>query len=230
VLPASENADPPNFWSLYRWHIQDPINFARDLRVTIQALGWGADGKYKKMADDIASVAFWYQAEPHQPFPRLPALAERVRDAQRAPLRLNGALEMEALPVRAHANDTVVQTQDLRPYGHGWSQDAHLFVQAHQVGDFVEVVIPAKDATPRKLVLYTTRANDYGQLRFLVNGKKAGSTFDGYAERPAPSGPMDLGVHEPQDGQFVLRAEVVGCNAAATGARYYFGLDAVVLQ
>ena len=48
VLPSSDAAEPPNFWSLYRWHIQDPIYFERNLRVTIQALGWGADGKYKK--------------------------------------------------------------------------------------------------------------------------------------------------------------------------------------
>jgi len=47
VLPASESAAPPNFWSLYRWHIQDPVNFEQSLRVTIQALGWGNDGKYK---------------------------------------------------------------------------------------------------------------------------------------------------------------------------------------
>ena len=30
---------PPK-WSLYRWHILDPIRFQEDLRVTIQALGW----------------------------------------------------------------------------------------------------------------------------------------------------------------------------------------------
>ena len=80
VLPASDAAEPPSYWSLYRWHIQDPINFDENLRVTIQALGWGTDGKYKKLSDDIASVAYWYQAEPHAPFPKLPALAERLRD------------------------------------------------------------------------------------------------------------------------------------------------------
>ena len=41
VLPASESDEPPSFWSLYRWHIQDPINFEENLRVTIHALGWG---------------------------------------------------------------------------------------------------------------------------------------------------------------------------------------------
>lgn len=59
-------------FSLYRWHITDPIRFARDLEVTIQALGWRADGRYLPLQDDIASVAYWYQAEPHAPFPALP--------------------------------------------------------------------------------------------------------------------------------------------------------------
>jgi hypothetical protein len=60
-------------FSLYRWHIVDPIRFERDLRVTIQALGWRGDGTYLPLQDDIASVAYWYQAEPHTPFPALPA-------------------------------------------------------------------------------------------------------------------------------------------------------------
>jgi hypothetical protein len=60
-------------FSLYRWHIMDPIRFARDLRVTIQALGWRAGGRYLPLQDDISSVAYWYQTEPHAPFPKLPA-------------------------------------------------------------------------------------------------------------------------------------------------------------
>jgi hypothetical protein len=63
-------------FSLYRWHIMDPVRFEKDLRVTIQALGWmagrsGNDSRYLPLQDDIASVAFWYQREPHAPFPRL---------------------------------------------------------------------------------------------------------------------------------------------------------------
>jgi hypothetical protein len=57
---------------LYRWHIMDPIRFQNNLRVTIQALGWWPDGKFQPLEDDIASVAYWYQLEPHGPFPVLP--------------------------------------------------------------------------------------------------------------------------------------------------------------
>ncbi len=59
-------------FGMYRWHIMDPVRFEQDLRVTIQALGWRTYGRYLPLQDDIASVAFWYQAEPHAPFPQLP--------------------------------------------------------------------------------------------------------------------------------------------------------------
>ncbi len=59
-------------FGMYRWHIMDPIRFEKDLRVTIQALGWHSGGRYLPLQDDIASVAFWYQQEPHAKFPKLP--------------------------------------------------------------------------------------------------------------------------------------------------------------
>ena len=65
-------------FGMYRWHIMDPVRFQEDLRVTIQALGWRSslEGKrrYLPLQDDIASTAFWYQREPHAPFPELPGL------------------------------------------------------------------------------------------------------------------------------------------------------------
>ena len=59
-------------FGLYRWHIPDPVRFEADLRVTIQALGWRPNRTYLPLRDDIASVAYWYQVEPHAPFPKLP--------------------------------------------------------------------------------------------------------------------------------------------------------------
>jgi hypothetical protein len=57
----------------YRWHILDPIRFESDLRVTIQSLGWQSEGRYLPLQDDLASVAYWYQLEPHNKFPVLPS-------------------------------------------------------------------------------------------------------------------------------------------------------------
>jgi D-arabinan exo alpha-(1,3)/(1,5)-arabinofuranosidase (non-reducing end) len=59
-------------FGLYRWHVMDPVRFDEGLKATMQALGWWPDGKYEPLTDDIASTAYWYQAEPHAPFPALP--------------------------------------------------------------------------------------------------------------------------------------------------------------
>jgi hypothetical protein len=63
-------------FGMYRWHIMDPVRFQTDLRVTMQALGWRSGRRYLPLQDDIASTAFWYQAEPHAPFPTLPGRDE----------------------------------------------------------------------------------------------------------------------------------------------------------
>ena len=62
---------------LYRWHVMDPIRFEKNLRVTIQALGWRPNGKYLPLEDDLASVGYWYQAEPHAAFPKMPEPSAR---------------------------------------------------------------------------------------------------------------------------------------------------------
>jgi hypothetical protein len=59
-------------FGMYRWHITDPIRFEKDIKVTIQALGWYLDGRYLPLQDDIASVAFWYQTLPTVKLPELP--------------------------------------------------------------------------------------------------------------------------------------------------------------
>lgn len=59
-------------FSMYRWHITDPIYFKEDLKVTIQALGWRSPHRYLQLRDDISSVAFWYQDSICKNFPQLP--------------------------------------------------------------------------------------------------------------------------------------------------------------
>jgi len=62
-------------FGMYRWHVMDPIRFQQDIRVIIQDLGWRSamegEMRFATRQDDIASTAFWYQSEPHNPFPSL---------------------------------------------------------------------------------------------------------------------------------------------------------------
>lgn len=63
-------------FGVYRWHVMDPVRFERSLTVNVQDLGWREGGRYLVQKSDISSVAYWYQREPHAPFPKLPARDE----------------------------------------------------------------------------------------------------------------------------------------------------------
>jgi hypothetical protein len=69
--------DGPGKWTLYHWDIMDPVSFRRNPRRDVQALGWWPNSRYQPIADDIASVAYWYQSEPHTSFPKFLALEAR---------------------------------------------------------------------------------------------------------------------------------------------------------
>lgn len=63
---------PQRRFNMYRWHIEDPVYFKNDIKVTIQALGWRSGGRYLPLQDDISSVAFWYSDSLLDIYPALP--------------------------------------------------------------------------------------------------------------------------------------------------------------
>jgi len=58
--------------SLYRFHIEDPIYFESSLRFSIE------HGHANNLANDYSSTAYWYQTEPHFPFPQLLNVEKRM--------------------------------------------------------------------------------------------------------------------------------------------------------
>ncbi len=59
-------------WSLYRWHIEDPVRFTKSLRFSIE------HGHANDQSNEYSSVAYWYQLEPHKPLPPLPPVEARL--------------------------------------------------------------------------------------------------------------------------------------------------------
>ena len=59
-------------YCLYRWHAESPIAFEKSIRVTIE------HGHANHRSDNFYSTAYWYQTEPHTPFPTLPAPEDRI--------------------------------------------------------------------------------------------------------------------------------------------------------
>jgi hypothetical protein len=59
-------------WSMYRFHIEDPVMFEKSIKVTIE------HGHGNVQSNDYSSVAYWYQTEPHRAFPPLPGVDKRL--------------------------------------------------------------------------------------------------------------------------------------------------------
>ncbi|MDR2631660.1 MAG: DUF2961 domain-containing protein [Spirochaetaceae bacterium] len=76
VFNPYHNDDTMPQRGFYRWHIMDPILFTEDLRVTLQQIGVCHKGLFERQ-DDAASVAYWYQTEPHNDFPAFPRVEDR---------------------------------------------------------------------------------------------------------------------------------------------------------
>jgi D-arabinan exo alpha-(1,3)/(1,5)-arabinofuranosidase (non-reducing end) len=58
--------------SVYRFHLDAPIPFRRSFKATIE------HGNANHRSDNFYSVAYWYQTEPHAPFPPLPPADQRL--------------------------------------------------------------------------------------------------------------------------------------------------------
>jgi hypothetical protein len=62
VLPPEEIYQPAQRLGMYRWHVHDPICFDRELRVTVQGLGWQQGHRYLPLENaDVRTTALWYQ-------------------------------------------------------------------------------------------------------------------------------------------------------------------------
>ncbi len=210
----------------------DGIPFRKSLQFDMELISW------HPTTLTYAATTYWYAfpgsssnvaPQPIEAVAPVPTLAEAI--AASAPPRKPGAIECETMKVVSKPADKFVGEQEMAAFGsERWSNGRQMLGKTTAVGDAVDLEFRAPDAAPRKLVLYPTQAPDYGVLRFQVNGQPVAATFDGYATGVQPAPACVLGTFTPRDGKFSLRVEVADANPAALDAKYYFGLDCVVLE
>ena len=70
--PTDGPASYSGKWTMYRYHIEDPVMFEKSIKVTIE------HGHANKLTLDYSSTAYWYQAEPHAAFPLFPSVSARL--------------------------------------------------------------------------------------------------------------------------------------------------------
>lgn len=213
--PLIEGGHAQNaLWNVYRYHIEDPIPFTKSIRATIE------HGTNNNRHDDYSSVAYWYQTEPHVPFPPLPAPEDRFHTEATIFVQPY-AIEAELIAPLFQSEQVVVES--MLDHGNDWSRGEQLAFTPTEPANFTAPLptFPSDAGTYRTEWWYTT-GPDYGICELWLNGEKV-TGWDAYSpavkrvklDRPVTS------TIKPEGNVFEVR--VTGKNAASKG--YKIGLD-----
>lgn len=209
---------------VYRWFLDDAPVFGQSLDAQIEHGGVNdAPGVY------YSSVAYWYSDGPAQAWAQMPPAStlDLPPIPPPAPVVPN-AIEGESLVNAAKVTFGKVQTQDMSSYGGLWSGDSHLWWTGAKPGDTLTLPLTPPAAGTYDLIGYFTKAGDYGQFTFAMNGAPLPTDFDAYHDGVVPSGPITLGRVTLPAGPSNFVVIIKGKNPAATNT--LFGLDALVLK
>lgn len=198
-------------WNVYRYHIEDPIPFKKSIKVTME------HGHANDRSDDFSSVGYWYQTEPHVPFPPLPAPGDRI-PSEATIYTEDWTFEAEKLAPLFRNEQVVVQS--MLEYGNSWSHGKQLLFQAKEPAVF-RIELPSRPGEPPQYMLkvWYTAGPDYGRCELWYNGEKA-CEWDGYNEtvvRKMVQSPNPVTV------KGALELRVIGKNKKSSG--YLAGWD-----
>jgi hypothetical protein len=216
--------------SVNRFHILDNIPFEESFRFDMEFWHWTP-----KIDVPYAVTSYWY-ARPgatddfHEPdagvlrtLPSAPPSAQSYR--------IKGALEGEKLKIASKSSDFPADPQDMTAFDGNWSGARHLWGRPSKAGEWLDLEVPAATEGRYHVIVYLTKARDYGVVQFHLDGKSLGSTIDCFHPNSVvATGPIDLGIVNLKPGTATLRIEVVGTNPKSDGLRYMWGLDCVVLK
>jgi hypothetical protein len=233
---STDFEDLGTMYTLYRWHIADPVRFTKSLRFEIEHKGWitadetesGKIEGHVEREDDIATVAFWYQAGQPKRFTALPPLSQRILP------NLDVVIEGKSMKDAARHSPGVLELQN----GYDWSGEGQLFFMPASDNPVLEVDFQVEKEEYRGLILRCTHAEDYGIWRIFLDGKNVAQPedymagqkihdFDFYSTQLEVKDHY-LGSFKLPLGKHTLRFECVGRNPLSKGN--YFGLDSVRLR
>lgn len=215
----------------YRFHLPDPVPFKRSIEVAIE------HGHANDRSDYLSSVAYWYQAEPHRPFPRLPRVEDRLPFAFEPPESFVRPAWEEDEPGGAGAFvDRAAGLRLAAPrllaglashYGRTGARYPVLRTDGAGEGTRAELRFPVAVRDRYRLDLYFLKGPAAGTVRVL--GRRAGPASDieelgsleGYAPE-ASLAPLALEGLLLDAGENTLVLEAAGKDALAAGRDIFF--------
>ncbi len=214
--------------SVNRFHILDAIPFTKSFRFDMEVWHW-----VPNIDITYAATSYWY-AKPgaSDDFKEVDAKVLQNIPSPPPPFKIEGAIEGEKLKILKKSGDFDAGPQDMTPFPDGkWSGDSHLWVRPPKQGEWVDLEVPVPRDGTYRLIVYLTKARDYGIVQFHLDGQALGKPIDGFHPNSVVStGPLALGTVQLKKGTATLRVEVIGTNEKSVGLRYMWGLDCLVLK
>lgn len=233
------SADPSDLgvrYTLYRWHIADPIRFRKSIRFTIEHTGWisadetetGEIDGHVEREDDIATVAFWYQIGQPKRFTSLLPLKERIFPD------MDFIVQGKDMIATARTSGGKIELQK----GYDWTGEGQILFLPSDEKPSLELDFTVDKEELRGLVLRFTKAPDYGIYRIFLDGKDV-TKLEDYPDWSS-KGAMDfydegievkdyyLGSYVLAPGKHTFRFACVGKNPFSKGK--LLGLDSVRLR
>lgn len=205
----------------YRFHIQDPIPFRKNILLSIE------HGHGNQVTADYSSTVYWYQMEPHQTFPPFPIAGQRIPLRIAKPVRM---VEAEKLAFKMEGLKSKVI--DMSDYGPDWGGNKQILIEARDQSSF-GLDLNGLMEPLYNIVLFYTRGPDYGNADVYLNDIKAG-TINGYSPHILPDGKVTLIGSPtptgwvPRSGSFNFRFVVTGKNPSSKG--FNIGMDGFGLE
>lgn len=156
-------------YTLYRWHIKDPVRFTKSFRFEIEHTGWMSDdetetGKvdgHVEREDDIATVAFWYQSGQPKRFAPIPALEKRKLP------NLETIIEGKDMIGTVRHSPGKAELQK----GYDWTGEGQVLFIPLAGNAWFEADFLVEKEEYSGLMLKMSHDNNYGNYRVFIDGK-----------------------------------------------------------
>jgi len=207
----------------YRWHIPDPVSFQKRLRVEFQHMGVGVgpkgdDRNDVERPDEFSSVGFWYQIEPHAPYPPMPSGPDRM------PFDYRRFIEAENLKITppTTGNTMVDKINGL----HG---DAQLEWSGPQDGTDLNLPFQIPSKGVYQIMVLVSKRNDGGNGRFFIDDKPYTDRISFYSPDFQTLQEVALEMGTLEQGPHMLRLRCIGKQPDADEGRW-FAIDGFIVQ
>jgi hypothetical protein len=225
--PRADLESSHGYNTFFRTRNLDGIPFNNKLQFDLELLSWIPG------TADYSCTVYWY-GDMNTVAERTSSVEEVLRPllpAPEAPVKYKAsedAVEFELLKPADKSPNITADEQNMAGFtSDKWSNEKQTLLTGGKPGEYVTYRFDVPQEQESQLLIYLTKAADYGIIGFKVNGKELPMKFDAYGKEVKNSGPVDLGSFKPENGKIELRVEILGTNKNSVGNGYFVGLDCI---